>query len=85
MNKLLFGLQADFGDVSERKELIKKLKCHNFDWYLENVFPEKYVPENIEGLYGMVKIKLIVYNIYFDYLITSELLIVDSCEKKWKF
>lgn len=29
-----------YGDVTERVELRKKLNCSNFDWYINNVFPE---------------------------------------------
>ncbi|OXA52184.1 putative polypeptide N-acetylgalactosaminyltransferase 9 [Folsomia candida] len=37
--------QFDFGDVTSRLELKKKLKCRRFDWYLENVFPDMFNPK----------------------------------------
>ncbi|PKK30124.1 probable polypeptide N-acetylgalactosaminyltransferase 8 [Columba livia] len=44
----------DFGDVSSRKELRKKLKCKGFDWYIKNVYPNLIPLPNIVG-YGIMK------------------------------
>ena len=40
----IFVIQGDYGDVSERKQLRKDLKCQSFQWYIDNVFPEIVIP-----------------------------------------
>uniref|UniRef100_A0A3P8Z0U4 Polypeptide N-acetylgalactosaminyltransferase n=1 Tax=Esox lucius TaxID=8010 RepID=A0A3P8Z0U4_ESOLU len=45
---------VDFGDVSERIALRKKLKCRSFQWYLQNVYPEMRV-YNDTITYGEVR------------------------------
>ncbi|XP_026492247.2 putative polypeptide N-acetylgalactosaminyltransferase 9 [Vanessa tameamea] len=39
-------LKGDYGDVSNRRELRKKLKCKSFDWYLRVVYPEMKISNN---------------------------------------
>lgn len=43
---------ADVGDVTHRIMLRKKLRCKSFDWYLKNVFPEKFIPTKNVKAYG---------------------------------
>ncbi|KAL3315441.1 UDP-N-acetyl-alpha-D-galactosamine polypeptide N-acetylgalactosaminyltransferase [Cichlidogyrus casuarinus] len=38
------GNKAEFGDVSDRKAILQKLNCHDFKWYLNNIYPEKFDP-----------------------------------------
>nr|KAG5693802.1 hypothetical protein BaRGS_029432 [Batillaria attramentaria] len=45
----------DYGDITERVELRKRLKCHSFKWYLDNVYPEKFVPDENVHAWGMVR------------------------------
>ncbi|VDL99062.1 unnamed protein product [Schistocephalus solidus] len=35
---------SDMGDVSDRKAILKKLKCKSFKWYLDNIYPEMFIP-----------------------------------------
>ncbi|XP_007435738.1 probable polypeptide N-acetylgalactosaminyltransferase 8 [Python bivittatus] len=44
----------DYGDVSSRKELRKRLNCKSFDWYIKNVYPNLVPQITIVG-YGTMK------------------------------
>jgi polypeptide N-acetylgalactosaminyltransferase len=44
----------DPGDLTERKALRERLKCHSFKWYLDNVYPEKFIPDENIHAWGMV-------------------------------
>lgn len=37
----------NYGDISERLELKKKLGCKDFSWYVQNVHPHVKIPEKI--------------------------------------
>ena len=51
---LLLFQDKDAGDVSERVALRKELKCKSFKWYLVNVYPEKFIPDENVKAFGMV-------------------------------
>ncbi|CAJ0941791.1 unnamed protein product, partial [Mesorhabditis belari] len=42
----------DVGDLTSRHELRKKLQCKSFKWFLDNVIPQKFVPDEDVFAYG---------------------------------
>lgn len=36
--------KGEFGDISKRTELRKHLGCKSFKWYLDNIYPELFIP-----------------------------------------
>ena len=52
--KLVFVQDADAGDVSDRIALREKLGCKSFGWYLENIYPEKFILDKGVRAWGKV-------------------------------
>uniref|UniRef100_A0A182QIX5 Polypeptide N-acetylgalactosaminyltransferase n=1 Tax=Anopheles farauti TaxID=69004 RepID=A0A182QIX5_9DIPT len=42
----------ELGDVTHRKVLREKLHCKSFDWYMKNVYPEKFIPTRNVRAFG---------------------------------
>lgn len=47
----------DFGDVSARLELRKKLQCKTFKWYLDNIYPDAQMPDLYPPAKGEIRNK----------------------------
>lgn len=45
------------GDLKDRINLRKRLKCKSFKWYLDNVYPEKFVLDENVKAFGRVKLQ----------------------------
>uniref|UniRef100_A0A914YR60 Polypeptide N-acetylgalactosaminyltransferase n=1 Tax=Panagrolaimus superbus TaxID=310955 RepID=A0A914YR60_9BILA len=46
---------ADAGNLTERHNLRKRLKCKSFKWYLDNITPYMFIPDENVKAYGTVK------------------------------
>ena len=49
---ILLQIILDCGDVTGRRQIRKRLECKNFQWYLNNVYPELMVPAEGDFAFG---------------------------------
>jgi len=54
----------DAGNLTDRFEVRKRLNCKSFKWFLENVYPEKFIPDEDVQAYGMVSLCLLLSATY---------------------
>jgi len=54
----ILAQNKDAGNITDRLELRKRLNCKSFKWFLENVYPEKFVIDEDVFAYGMVSLTL---------------------------
>jgi polypeptide N-acetylgalactosaminyltransferase len=38
----------DFGNITERLEIKKRIGCKSFKWYIENVYPDIKIPDELK-------------------------------------
>jgi hypothetical protein len=52
--------QVDIGDVKSRKKLIDDLKCHSFQWFIDNVYKDSPFPN--KNIYvGQVRLAYFIF------------------------
>ncbi|XP_056278366.1 polypeptide N-acetylgalactosaminyltransferase 6 [Pseudoliparis swirei] len=51
----LMARENKYGDISDRLNLREKLKCKNFTWYLNTIYPEAFIPDLNPQRFGAIR------------------------------
>ncbi|XP_048839009.1 polypeptide N-acetylgalactosaminyltransferase 6-like [Brienomyrus brachyistius] len=54
-NAATMAKEHNYGDISDRLKLRESLHCKNFTWYLENIYPEIFIPDLSPVQFGAIK------------------------------
>ncbi|MCI4387664.1 hypothetical protein PGIGA_G00076820 [Pangasianodon gigas] len=54
-NAARMAKEMNYGDITDRLKLRESLRCKNFTWYLNNVYPEAFIPDLNPVKFGAVK------------------------------
>lgn len=74
--------KGDYGDVTTRKELRQRLGCRNFKWYLNNIYPELFIPgEAVASGEVSIKFQLITDTFCLKFMLKS--LETNHLDKKY--
>ena len=68
---------GDFGDVSTRRELRDRLGCKSFKWYLDNIYPELFIPGEAVAS-GEVRTRTFPTNVCARWKIAITIFVADS-------
>ncbi|KAL3832575.1 hypothetical protein ACJMK2_024208 [Sinanodonta woodiana] len=60
---------GDYGDVSDRKTLRQTLNCKSFRWYINNIYPELFIPsDSIASGEIRSKVEPVCADVVYDYI-----------------